>query len=153
MPLFSDISTSLGVNPRQPNSNVSSSVLCWLLIFLIQHLIRDIWFSHLGKGLKYQLCFIHAALSNSLNCPCNVILLPPLFLLLFRTKAFPTGTIHSGFWNASSPAGDGVCVNGRKPALVNFWFALDHHGLLFWGLLKESSNPWCHATSPGDPFL
>lgn len=112
MTIFSDISTSLEVNPRQLSSNFSSSY-----VLLITHLSypkfneRNLIFTSGQEELKYQLGFIHAALSNSFNCLCNVILLPPPFLSLFRPEAFPARTIHPDFWNASFPAGNGVCVN------------------------------------------
>lgn len=149
MPVCSDISTSLGVKPRKVKSHFSSG--CALLITHLSNPKfndRNLMFTSGQEELKYQLFFIHAALSNSFNCLCKVILLPPSpFLLLFRTESFSARAIHPGFWSASFPAETGVSVNCRKPELVNFWFAWDHHGLLFWRLLKECSNPWCHANS------
>ena len=95
MPVFSDISASLGVNPRQLHSNFSSS-----RALLFTHLSnptfneRNLIFTSGQRELKYQLFLF------MLPCPIPFIVftvsfqsLPP-FPLLLRAEAFPTGTIH-----------------------------------------------------------
>lgn len=148
MPVFSDISASLGILDNYIQI-LALAMLCSLLIFLIQHLMKEIWFSHLGKESLNINCFYSCCLVQflSLSSQCHFRASLPFpccsELRLFQLE------LSTVTWNASFPAGNGVCVNCGKPALANFWFALDHHGLLFWRLLEEGPNPWCHATSPG----
>lgn len=95
MPVFSDISASLGVSPRQLQSNISSSC-----VLLITHLSnptfneRNLIFASGQRELKYQLFLF------MLPCPIPFIVFTmsfsclPLFPLLLRAEAFPTGPIH-----------------------------------------------------------